>query len=141
MDKTIESNNPEDKQKVITNLEIEKAYSFFKNFGNNNSIKNYGFQDFISFFDQIFVKIINLKPESADLIQKRNIVINRLIEELINYMKENKEKVLEEKAKDYFYNKNFFESFLENLINKEEFSLFEERFKIFYSVSIIIYNK
>ena len=135
-----ESNNPEDKEKIITNMEIENIYSFFINFENNKSIKYYGFQDFYLFFDQIYNKIKNLKPESPEIIKKRNLVINKLAEELINYMKENKENLKEEKAKEYFFDKNFSNIFLENLIKKEEYSFFEERFKIFSIVSNITYN-
>lgn len=131
-----QTNNPENKEDIITN---EKLESIYLDIINNNQItipKINGFQNFMVFFDYIFNKL-NIDKESPDKLSKKNEILKSLIEKFINYTNELNDKSNQAKIERYFLDKNFCGLFFEILNKKEDISSFKEFFLLFSKVSIL----
>ena len=132
-----ESINSDIKEIITADKNFESIYL---NLLNSKEIKLpmiNGVSDFLIFFDFIFNKI-NADKAPKEGISNKNEIMDFLIEELLKNIEEIKEKKYQERFGQYFYNINFFNTFLDKLIKNQDISIFKEKFLIVSPVSIYI---
>jgi hypothetical protein len=132
-----ESINSDIKEIITANKNFEAIYLNLLNSKEIKIPKINGVYNFLIFFDFIFNKISSDNGPKEELSNK-NKIMDLLIEELLNNIEEIKEKKYQEQLGKYFYDINFFNSFLDKLIKKQDISTFKEKFLIVSTVSINI---
>lgn len=98
-----------------------------------------GIKSLLILLDYLIDKFNNLQKISPHLLSKKNEVYFLLIEQLLKMPFDKKDKEILETLEKYFYDQDFFISFL-MILNKQNNSMFIENLSFFSKVSIYIYN-
>lgn len=120
-------NNIQYKEDNSQDKNLETIYFNLINDKENKNLKINGIQNLLILLEYIFYKT-NEENMPNEIISKKKDILNIIIEELVNNIKEINEKIFQEKLGQYFYHLNFSESFFEILYKKEDISSFKEIF-------------
>lgn len=127
-------NNIQYKEDNSQDKNLETIYFNLINDKENKNLKINGIQNLLILLEYIFYKT-NEENMPNEIISKKKDILNIIIEELVNNIKEINEKIFQEKLGQYFYHLNFSESFFEILYKKEDISSFKEIFLFVSKVS------
>lgn len=96
-----------------------------------------GIKSLLILLNYIYNKIYDIRKISPNMLSRKNEIYYLIIEQLFKLTIDKKDKDFLKTLEQYFYDKEFFSSFL-LILNKKNNAVFKEKFSLYSKVSIYI---
>ena len=137
IDQLDEPVNLETKEGIPPNRKLQTLYYNLLWSADLKLLKIDGIESLLILLDYIYNRFDDIRKISPHLLARKNEIFYLLIEQIFNSSIDKKDKDTFKKLEQYFYDNDFFASFL-FILNKKNNSVFKEKFSFFSKVSINI---
>ena len=130
--------NLETKEGILPNRKLQVIYYNLLWVVDPKLPKIDGIKSLLILLDYVYNKFDDIRKISPHLLARKNETFYLIIDQIFNSYIDKKDKDSLKNLEQYFYDNDFFTSFL-IMLNKKNNSVFKEKFSFFSKVSINIY--